>query len=312
MIVAALKGRDLISVSDLEGSEVREILKAIKRLKPVAPGGKPARILDGKVVGLLFEQPSTRTRVSFESAAMRLGADVLYMRPDELQLKRGEPIKDTARVLSGYLDALIYRTADHDTLVELAEYASMPIINALSNIEHPTQALSDLATIEDAKGSLEGLKLAWVGDGNNVCHSLLLACATMGLNMSIATPPNYQPSPDIAQKTNELAQKTNAKIWYTDDPYEAAQDADVLYTDVWVSMGQDSEQAQRMIDFQDFQINQELLSKAKADAVVMHCLPAHRGLEITDDVLEGPKSIAWKQAEYKFHGAKAILASLLA
>jgi len=312
MIVAALKGRDLISVSDLEGSEVREILKAIKRLKPVAPGGKPARILDGKVVGLLFEQPSTRTRVSFESAAMRLGADVLYMRPDELQLKRGEPIKDTARVLSGYLDALIYRTADHDTLVELAEYASMPIINALSNIEHPTQALSDLATIEDAKGSLEGLKLAWVGDGNNVCHSLLLACATMGLNMSIATPPNYQPSPDIAQKANKLAQKTNAKIWYTDDPYEAAQDADVLYTDVWVSMGQDSEQAQRMIDFQDFQINQELLSKAKADAVVMHCLPAHRGLEITDDVLEGPKSIAWKQAEYKFHGAKAILASLLA
>jgi len=306
-----LKGRDFLSVSDFDRSEIHTILKSIKKLKPVAPGGTPARILAGKVVGLLFEHPSTRTRVSFESAAMRLGADVLYMRPDELQLKRGEPIKDTARVLSGYLDALVYRTSDHDTLVELAEHASMPIINALSNTEHPTQALSDMATIEDAKGSLEGLKLAWIGDGNNVCHSLMLACATAGMNMSIATPPNHQPSAEIAQKANELAQRSGSKIWYTDDPSEAAEGADILYTDVWVSMGQDAEQAQRMMDFEGFQINDELLAKAKSDAVVMHCLPAHRGLEITADVLDGPKSIAWKQADYKFHGAKGILASLL-
>jgi len=309
--MVGLKGRDLLSISDFDDSDIRAVLKSIKKLKPVAPGGTPARILDGKVVGLLFEHPSTRTRVSFESAAMRLGANVLYMRPDELQLKRGEPIKDTARVLSGYLDALVYRTSDHDALVELADHATMPIINALSNLEHPTQALSDLATIEDAKGSLEGLKLAWIGDGNNVCHSLMLACATMGINMSIATPPDYQPDADVARKANELAQKTNARISYTDDPCEAAENADILYTDVWVSMGQDAEQAQRMMDFQGFQINGELLAEAKADAVVMHCLPAHRGLEITDDVLEGPKSIAWKQAEYKFHGAKGILASLL-
>jgi len=306
-----LKGRDFLSVSDFDRSEIHTILKSIKKLKPVAPGGTPARILAGKVVGLLFEHPSTRTRVSFESAAMRLGADVLYMRPDELQLRRGEPIKDTARVLSGYLDALVYRTPDHDTLVELAEHASMPIINALSNTEHPTQALSDMATIEDAKGSLEGLKLAWIGDGNNVCHSLMLACATAGMNMSIATPPNHQPSAEIAQKANELAQRSSSKIWYTDDPSEAAEGADILYTDVWVSMGQDAEQAQRMMDFEGFQINDELLAKAKSDAVVMHCLPAHRGLEITADVLDGPKSIAWKQADYKFHGAKGILASLL-
>jgi ornithine carbamoyltransferase len=306
-----LKGRDFLSVSDFDRSEIHTILKSIKKLKPVAPGGTPARILAGKVVGLLFEHPSTRTRVSFESAAMRLGADVLYMRPDELQLRRGEPIKDTARVLSGYLDALVYRTSDHDTLVELAEHASMPIINALSNTEHPTQALSDMATIEDAKGSLEGLKLAWIGDGNNVCHSLMLACATAGMNMSIATPPNHQPSAEIAQKANELAQRSGSKIWYTDDPSEAAEGADILYTDVWVSMGQDAEQAQRMMDFEGFQINDELLAKAKSDAVVMHCLPAHRGLEITADVLDGPKSIAWKQADYKFHGAKGILASLL-
>ena len=306
-----MKGRDFLSVSDFDRSEIHTILKSIKKLKPVAPGGTPARILAGKVVGLLFEHPSTRTRVSFESAAMRLGADVLYMRPDELQLKRGEPIKDTARVLSGYLDALVYRTSDHDTLVELAEHASMPIINALSNTEHPTQALSDMATIEDAKGSLEGLKLAWIGDGNNVCHSLMLACATAGMNMSIATPPNHQPSAEIAQKANELAQRSGSKIWYTDDPSEAAEGADILYTDVWVSMGQDAEQAQRMMDFEGFQINDELLAKAKSDAVVMHCLPAHRGLEITADVLDGPKSIAWKQADYKFHGAKGILASLL-
>lgn len=308
----ALKGRDFLSVSDFDHSEIHAILKSIKKLKPVAPGGTPARILAGKVVGLLFEHPSTRTRVSFESAAMRLGANVLYMRPDELQLKRGEPIKDTARVLSGYLDALVYRTSDHDALVELAEHASMPIINALSNIEHPTQALSDLAAIEDAKGSLDGRKLAWIGDGNNVCHSLMLACATVGMNMSIATPTNYQPSAEIAQKANELAQKSGSKIWFTDDPSDAVQDADVLYTDVWVSMGQDTEQAQRLMDFEGFQINDELLSKAKPDAVAMHCLPAHRGQEITADVLDGPNSIAWKQADYKFHGAKGILASLLA
>jgi len=308
----ALKGRDFLSVSDFDHSEIHAILKSIKKLKPVAPGGTPARVLVGKVVGLLFEHPSTRTRVSFESAAMRLGANVLYMRPDELQLKRGEPIKDTARVLSGYLDALVYRTSDHDALVELAEHASMPIINALSNIEHPTQALSDLAAIEDAKGSLDGRKLAWIGDGNNVCHSLMLACATVGMNMSIATPTNYQPSAEIAQKANELAQKSGSKIWFTDDPSDAVQDADVLYTDVWVSMGQDTEQAQRLMDFEGFQINDELLSKAKPDAVAMHCLPAHRGQEITADVLDGPNSIAWKQADYKFHGAKGILASLLA
>jgi len=307
----ALKGRDFLSVSDLDKSEIHTILKSIKKLKPVAPGGTPARILAGKVVGLLFEHPSTRTRVSFESAAMRLGANVLYMRPDELQLRRGEPIKDTARVLSGYLDALVYRTSDHETLVELAEHASMPIINALSDIEHPTQALSDLAAIEDAKGSLEGLKLAWVGDGNNVCHSLMLASATVGMNMSIATPPNYQPSAEIAQRANELAQKSGSKIWFTDDPTEAVEGADALYTDVWVSMGQDKEQTQRVMDFEGFQINEELLSKAKPDAVVMHCLPAHRGQEITAEALDGPKSIAWKQADYKFHGAKGILASLL-
>ena len=307
----ALKGRDFLSVSDLDQSEIHTILKSIKKLKPVAPGGTPARILAGKVVGLLFEHPSTRTRVSFESAAMRLGANVLYMRPDELQLRRGEPIKDTARVLSGYLDALVYRTSDHETLVELAKHASIPIINALSDIEHPTQALSDLAAIEDAKGSLEGLKLAWVGDGNNVCHSLMLACATVGVNMSIATPPNYQPSAEIAQKANELAQKSGSKIWFTDYPTEAVEGADVLYTDVWISMGQDKEQTQRLMDFEGFQINEKLLSEAKPDAVVMHCLPAHRGQEITAEVLDGPRSIAWKQADYKFHGAKGILASLL-
>jgi ornithine carbamoyltransferase len=310
--MAALKGRDFLSVSDFDQSEIHTVLKSIKKLKPVAPGGTPARILAGKVVGLLFEHPSTRTRVSFESAALRLGADVLYMRPDELQLRRGEPIKDTARVLSGYLDALVYRTSEHENLVDLAEHASMPIINALSNIEHPTQALSDLASIEDEKGSLEGLKLAWVGDGNNVCHSLMLACATVGMNMSIATPPDYQPSAEIAKEANELAQKSSSKIWFTDDPVKAVEGADVLYTDVWVSMGQDKERMQRVMDFEGFQINHELLSEAKPDAVVMHCLPAHRGQEITAEVLDGPKSIAWKQAEYKFHGAKGILASLLA
>ena len=209
--MASLKGRDLVSVSDFDNSEIRTILKSIKKLRPVAPGGTPARILEGRVIGLLFEHPSTRTRVSFESAAMRLGANVVYMRPDELQLKRGEPIKDTARVLSGYLDALVYRTSSHDTLLELAEHASMPVINALSDVEHPTQAISDLAAVEEAKGSLEGLKLCWVGDGDNVCHSLMLACATVGINMAIATPPNYQPDSEIARKANELPRRATPR-----------------------------------------------------------------------------------------------------
>jgi ornithine carbamoyltransferase len=209
------------------------------------------------------------------------------------------------------LDALVYRTSDHEVLVALADYADMPVINALSDVEHPTQAISDLAAIEDAKGPLANLKLAWIGDGNNVCHSLMLACATMGVNMSVATPANYQPSPEIAKKANELSQKSGAKLWFADDPFEAAEGADVLYTDVWVSMGQDAQQAQRLADFRGFQVNDELVSAAKPDAVVMHCLPAHRGMEITEEVLEGPKSIAWKEAEYKFHGAKGILASLL-
>jgi ornithine carbamoyltransferase len=309
--MVGLKGKDIISVSDFENSEIWTILKSIKKLKPVAPGGAQARILDGKVIGLLFEHPSTRTRVSFESAAMRLGANVVYMRPDELQLKRGEPIKDTARVLSGYFDALVYRTSSHQTLLDLSEHASIPIINALSSLEHPTQAISDLAAIEEAKGSLEGLKMCWVGDGDNVCHSLMFACSTVGMNMAVATPPNYQPNPEIARKANEIAQKSNTKIRYTDDPYEGAEEADILYTDVWISMGQDAEKEQRMMDFQEYQVNDELVSHAKPDAIVMHCLPAHRGMEITDEVLEGPKSIAWAQAQYKFHGAKGILASIL-
>ena len=307
-------GRSFLSVADLSRQEFETILAKGKTLKAqLRQAGNPTKLssLKDRIVGLLFEKPSTRTRTSFEVAVLRLGGDAVYLPSSELQLSRGEPIKDTARMLGGYLNCIVARVYDHDTVVQLSKYSGLPVINALSNLEHPTQTVCDLLTVMEAKGKLEGLKLAFVGDGNNVCNSLLLGCATVGMSISVACPKGYDPDKNILHKANEIGRANGARLSIVHKPKEAAQNADVLYTDVWVSMGEEKERRKRMKAFRGYQINAELLRAAAGDAVVMHCLPAHRGLEITDDVIEGKQSIVWAQGENKLYGAAAILDFLL-
>jgi ornithine carbamoyltransferase len=306
--------RSFLSVADVSRPELENILDKGKELKAqLRQPDNPTKLssLDKRIVGLLFEKPSTRTRTSFEVAVLRLGGEAVYLPSSELQLSRGEPIKDTARMLGGYLNCIVARVYAHDTVVQLSKYSGLPVINALSDLEHPTQTICDLLTVMEAKGKLEGLKLAYIGDGNNVCNSLLLGCATAGMNMSVACPKEYEPDRAIRQKANEIGKANGVKLSIVRKPKEAVEDADVLYTDVWVSMGEEKERRKRMKAFRGYQINAELLRAAAGDAVVMHCLPAHRGLEITDDVIEGRQSIVWSQGENKLYGAAAILDFLL-
>jgi ornithine carbamoyltransferase len=306
--------RSFLSVADVSTQELEGILAKGKTLKAqLRQSGSPTKLgsLKDRVVGLLFEKPSTRTRTGFEVAVLRLGGDAVYLPSAELQLSRGEPIKDTARMLGGYLNCIVARVYDHNTVVQLAKYSGLPVINALSDLEHPTQTICDLLTVMEAKGKLDGLKLAYIGDGNNVCNSLLLGCATVGMNMSVACPKGYEPDKDILQKASEIGKTTGTRLSIVRKPKEAAENADVLYTDVWVSMGEEKERKKRMKAFHGYQINAQLLRAAAGDAAVMHCLPAHRGLEITDDVIEGKQSIVWAQGENKLYGAAAILDFLL-
>ena len=287
------------------------MLARAKLIKSAMKIGRSPGTLKGKVAGLLFEKPSTRTRASFEVAARRLGGESIYLSANELQLSRGEPVKDTARILGDYLDAIVARVYSHDTVVQLAEHSGVPVVNALSDLEHPTQIVSDLFTIVEAKKKLKGVKIAYIGDGNNVCNSLLLGAALEGINISVATPAGYEPKDAILKEAKERSKSPSSDIQILRDPAEAVEKADVLYTDVWVSMGDESTKEKRMHDFEGYQINADLLRHAKKDASVMHCLPAHRGLEITDDVIEGKQSIVWQQAENKLYGAAAVLESLL-
>jgi len=307
--------RSFLSVADVSSEELETILTSGKTLKAeLGHSANPTRLnsLENRIVGLLFEKPSTRTRTGFEVAVLRLGGGAVYLPSAELQLSRGEPVKDTARMLGGYLNCIVARVYAHDTVVQLAKYSGLPVINALSDLEHPTQTICDLLTVMEARGKLDGLKLGYVGDGNNVCNSLLLGCATVGMNMTVACPTGYNPNKTILQKAKEIGSGTGASLSIVRKPKEAAENADVLYTDVWVSMGEEKERRKRMKAFRGYQINAELLRAAKSDAVVMHCLPAHRGLEITDDVIEGKQSIVWSQGENKLYGAAAILQFLLA
>jgi len=306
--------RSFLSVADVSRQELETILSKGQTLKAqLRQPDNPTKLtsLKDRIVGLLFEKPSTRTRTGFEVAVLRLGGEAVYLPSSELQLSRGEPIKDTARMLGGYLNCIVARVYDHDTLVQLAKYSGLPVINALSNLEHPTQTICDLLTVKEAKGKLQGLKLAYVGDGNNVCNSLLLGCATVGMNMSVACPKGYEPDKRIMRKAKEIGKLTGTKLNVVRKPKEAAENADILYTDVWVSMGEEKERRKRMKVFHGYQINAELLRCAAGDAAVMHCLPAHRGQEITDDMLEGNQSIVWAQGENKLYGAVAILDFLL-
>ncbi|MBV8885635.1 MAG: ornithine carbamoyltransferase [Chroococcidiopsidaceae cyanobacterium CP_BM_RX_35] len=303
--MAVLKGRDLLSLADLSTTEVQELLHLAAQLKSGQVNPQCH-----KVLGLLFYKASTRTRVSFSVAMYQLGGQVLDLNPDVTQVSRGEPVADTARVLDRYLDILAIRTFEQQQLETFAHYAKIPVINALSDLEHPCQVLADLLTIQECFGTLSGLTLTYLGDGNNVAHSLLLGCALVGMNIRIATPPGFEPSAAIMERTRSLAQHPSEVI-LTQDPKAAAQGASVLYTDVWASMGQETLATSRIPVFQPYQINEQLLGVADPGAIVLHCLPAHRGEEITEAVMEGSQSRVWDQAENRLHAQKALLASLL-
>lgn len=300
--------KDLLTLRDLSADDCEALFRRSFELKKRHAAAISDQTLQGKTLGLIFDKPSTRTRVSFEAAMVQLGGVPLFMNAQDTQLIRNEPIADTARVLSRYLDGLVVRTYSQDLLEELGAASSIPIINGLTDLYHPCQVLSDLMTILEIRKNLEGVKIVWVGDGNNVCHSWLNAAAILSLNLVIACPEGYQPDEAILEAAVKDSQ---GSVVVLSDPREAVRDADVIYTDVWASMGHESEHALRKNVFKPYQVSQGLVALAKQDVVVMHCLPAHRGEEIAADVLEGTNSIVWDQAENKMHMHKAILERLI-
>jgi len=302
-----LHGRHLVSIADLSPREVQRIVDAALQMK----NGGSLSILAGKTLALLFEKPSLRTRVSFDAAMQQLGGHALYLSAAEVELGRREPVADVARVLSRYVDVIAARTFRHETVEELARWADVPVINALSDGEHPCQALADLLTIYEKKGRWRGLVLSFVGDGNNVARSLMLGSALVGMDFRIAAPQSYRISTALVDKAESLAAASGATIACVESPQEAVRGADVVYTDVWTSMGQEEEQAERRRAFAGYQVNAELLALASPDAIVMHDLPAHRGEEIADEVIEGPQSVVFDQAENRLHAQKAVLALVL-
>jgi ornithine carbamoyltransferase len=303
--------RDFLSVADLEG-DLLPLLKRAQVIKAERKRGRNPPRLRGKNVALLFEKPSTRTRTSFEVGVNDWGGHALYLSSKDLQLGRGETIGDTARVLSRFVDAIVYRAFRHEDEVALAQAATVPVINALDDREHPCQIVADLLTLfERWKGSFRGRRLAWIGDGNNVHHSLLLGSALVGLDLASANPPEYGPDPTIVRMAEGFAAASGSSLRFTEDPKTAARDADAVYTDVWVSMGDESEQGAREKAFRGYQVSRDLLAVARPGAIVLHDLPAHRGQEITDEVLDGPQSAVWDEAENRLHAQKAILELLL-
>lgn len=301
--------RDLLSVQDLTRPEVIELLELTGQLK--GDHGRLNNQLKGKTLALVFQKPSNRTRVSFEVGIFQLGGNCVYLGPDEISLGVRESAADVAKTLSRYLDGIVARTHTHQDMVDLAGHADIPIINGLSDRHHPCQALADIFSIKEKFGKTEGLTLAYIGDGNNVCHSLLLGCAKVGMNIRVATPPAYEPLGEIVQSARAYAKETGAVVVTTHSPQEAVKNADVIYSDVWVSMGQEDESKKRLRDFGGYQINVGLTRLADKNFVFMHCLPAHRGQEVTAEVIDGEHSIVFDQAENRLHTQKAVLISLL-
>ena len=307
------KGMDLLSIHELSADDVEEILTLAAELKVKQKEGIPHHLLQGKTLGMIFEKSSTRTRVSFEVGMYQLGGQALFLSSRDLQLGRGEPIKDTARVLSRYLDGIMIRTYGHDRIEELARYADIPVINALSDLLHPCQALTDLLTIREYKGkNLAGLKMAYVGDGNNMTHSLMYAAAKVGMHFAAATPEGYEPNAEVVANAKADAAATGATVKITRDPKEAVDGADVIVTDTWASMGQEAEHDARTAVFQPYQVNRELVA-ASGDArcIVMHCLPAYRGEEITEEVFEEFADVIFDEAENRLHVQKAVMALVM-
>ncbi|BBW97101.1 ornithine carbamoyltransferase [Geobacillus sp. FSL W8-0032] len=309
--VMSLKGRDVLTLLDFSTDEIFDLLALAADLKAKQKAGIPYTPLVGKTMAMIFEKPSTRTRVSFEVGMIQLGGQALYLNGNDLQLGRGETIADTARVLSQYVDVMMIRTFAHEKVEELAEYASVPVINGLTDDDHPCQALADLLTIYEVKKTFQGLKLAYVGDGNNVANALLAAAAKVGMDVAIACPPGYEPKAAYVEAARQIGEKTGAAVTVTHDPLEAVAGADAIYTDVWTSMGQESESAERLRVFQPYQVNEELVKAAKPDYLFLHCLPAHRGEEVTAGVIDGPNSFVFEQAGNRLHAQKAILVSIL-
>lgn len=303
--------KDLLAISDLTPKDIENIFKRAATVKKLLKQGKTHKPLKGKCLGMIFAKSSTRTRVSFEVGMYQLGGQALFLSPADLQMGRGETVADTAHTLSRYLDGIMIRTFSQETVEELARYASIPIINGLTDLHHPCQALADLFTLLEKKKKLKGLKLAFIGDGNNVANSLIQACVKTGMHFSIASPAGYELSPDIMRSVQEEAARTKSWVEISTDPLAAVKDADVIYTDVWASMGQEAERAKRIEDFQGFEVDVQLMRAAKKDALFMHCLPAHRGEEVAAEVIDGPQSVVFDEAENRMHVQKAIMELLM-
>ena len=298
--------KNFLSICDAQ-DEITEILDLANKFKHGLIKGKP---LDGKSLAMIFQKSSTRTRVSFEVGMYELGGNALFLSDNDLQMGRGEPVSDTAKVLSRYVDGIMIRAIEHEDIVEFASSSTVPIINGLSNLEHPCQVLADMQTVKEHKGDFNG-KFVYVGDGNNVCNSLLLICAYLGMDIEVASPKIYKPKPEIVEKAKSIAKESDSSVIITDDVENAVKDADVVYTDVWVSMGDEEEQAKRMNVLGKYQVNSKLMKLANEDAIFMHCLPAIRGEEVTKDVIDGENSVIINQAENRLHAQKAVLCHLL-
>jgi ornithine carbamoyltransferase len=308
----SLAGRDFIDFADFTPDELEYLLKLAEWLKQKHKQGELYQPLKGKTLGMIFEKASTRTRVSFEVGMFQLGGHALFLSGHDTQIGRGEPIPDTARVLSRYVDAILIRTFSHQNVVDLAQYATVPVINALTDLHHPCQVLADVLTLQEHHGTIKGKTVAYVGDGNNMAHSWLVAAPLFGLNIRVASPKGYQVQQSVLDQALALAETYGTQVLVTEDPVEAVKDADVVYTDVWASMGQEAEQEQRVRAFAGYQVNEELCKHANENYLFMHCLPAHRGEEVAADVIDGPHSVVFDEAENRLHVQKAILTALLA
>lgn len=303
--------KDLLSLQDLSSAEVTELLDLAAQLKQDNKEGKQHHLLKGKTIGLIFAKSSTRTRVSFEVGMYQLGGHALFLSCNDIQLGRGECIHDTAKTLSRFLDGIMIRTFDQKEVEELAEYADIPVINGLTDLLHPCQVLADLLTIREHKGTLKGLKMSYLGDGNNMANSLIQGAAKVGMDISVASPKGYECDADIVAAAMQTAAENGCSIVLTNDPKEAVKDADVVVTDTWVSMGQEEEKAQRIKDFAGYEVNGDLMAMAKSDAIFLHCLPAYRGYEVSEDVIDGEQSVIFDEAENRLHAQKAVMVKLM-
>lgn len=303
----ALYGKDFLSLKDFSVNDIAYLIEKAEEMKQ-----HPYQdLFKGKTLAMIFEKSSTRTRVSFEAGMTQLGGHALFLSSNDLQIGRGETIGDTAQVLSGYVDGIMIRTFEHEKIEELAKYASIPVINGLTDYSHPCQALADLLTIKEAKGTLKGVKVAYIGDGNNVAHSLMVGCAQLGCDIAVSSPKGYEPLQEVTDTAQAFAKQSGAEVIVTTDAVAAVQDADVIYSDVFTSMGQEAETEKRLAEFKEYQVNEELMQHAATDYIFLHCLPAHRGEEVTADIIDGPHSKVFQQAENRLHVQKALIKELM-